>query len=118
MVQFDRIALVPPSLYVLVAAALGVAAVAWWWLGLTMLQGYQLLAGLEGAAFMASAVGSHPDVAAWQKLQRPNSAMRRLWWRTAYTANFGGVVYYRVPLYVGLALLAAAAVMAVWPAAR
>jgi hypothetical protein len=117
VVEFSRISLVPQVLYVLAAVAAAVAAVAWWGLSLSALQGCQLLASLQGTAFLASAFGPHPDVGERARLEHPNSVLRRLWWSTAHTANFAAVVYYPLPFYVGLALLAAA-VLAVWPATR
>jgi hypothetical protein len=68
-----------------------------------------------GHRILASAFGPHPDVAERARLECPNSVLRRLWWHAAHTANFAAVVYYPLPFYVGLLLLAAAAVLAVWP---
>jgi len=118
MGDFYSISVVSRSLVVLAVAAAAVATGFWWYLGLGVRQGCQLLTSVEGTALLAGAFGPHESVPARARFDYPNSALGRVWWRIKYTANYGGVVYYPLPFYLGLALLAAAAVLAVCPDTR
>jgi hypothetical protein len=118
MVEFSRAALVPRLLFGLAATAFGVAAVAWWKLGLDTLRGCQLLAGLEGTASSRRRFGRTRTWQSGRAGSTPTACWPLVGARGAHGQLPASVSYYPLPFYVGLALLAVAGVLAVWPAAR
>jgi hypothetical protein len=113
-VEFNRVVIVPSSVWWLLPLAAVIAAGVWWWRALPVLRGLQLLLTLTGTALLASGFGPHTALADHMRVEYPR-ALRRWWAWVTNAANFSATAYYPLPFYAGLVLLAAAAVLGVWP---